>query len=119
MATLAYEHTPIVISSPWGECMQNSAADSTTLNANFVHPVTYICMSQSNQVMMTIESPRLGINLGTSSPQAEHANTNRDIRKPDVAYLVHVSSIAGVSLCEQFSQLVEQMHRINIYYKTS
>ena len=35
---------------------------------------------QSIQVMITIEGPRLGIDLGTSTPKGEHANhyTNRD-----------------------------------------
>ena len=41
--TLARGHTPIAISSPWGECIHiMNAANRTTGNANFVHQVAYI-----------------------------------------------------------------------------
>ena len=47
---------------------------STTDNANFIHQVAYIYMSQSIKVMITIEGPRPGIDRVTSSIQGEHAN---------------------------------------------
>ena len=64
IGTLTYGHTPIAISSPWGECMPKSAADSTTFNDNFVHQVVYI-MSQSIQIMITLKGPRMGFDLRT------------------------------------------------------
>ena len=54
------------------------AVNSRTDNANFIHQVPY--MSQSIEVMITIEGPRPGIDHGTFSSQGKHANhyTNGD-----------------------------------------
>ena len=48
------------------------ATNSTIKNANFIHQLAH--MSQSIEVMIAIEGPRPDIDLGTSSPQGEHAN---------------------------------------------
>ena len=61
MATLAYGHTPIAISSSW-----HYAVNSTIDDANFVHQVAY--MSQSIEVMITIEGPQSGIGPRTLQP---------------------------------------------------
>ena len=61
--TLAYQHTTVAISSPWGQCMWKSAVDSIKFNVNFIQQHIY----KSIQVMFTTEGPRPVINLGISS----------------------------------------------------
>ena len=69
--TLAYGHTTIAISCPWGECtyIMQRIAYLTMLS-----PPGSIYMVQSIEVVITFEGPRLDINPWTSSPQDMHAN---------------------------------------------